>query len=419
LEIQVEAIKLNDSGYIGQSVSKNGIRYFIEENHTFPSVSLGVFVRSGARYENDIDLGISHFIEHTVFKGTQKRTAFEISHSIEQLGGELNAYTSVEYSLFYVRLLSKDVELGFNVLSDILTNPIFKQDLIDREREVIIEEIQEYYDDPQDICQTESLRSIWGGDAIANSALGVEEVVKSINRDDLVTFFTRFFNKDNIFISLSGDIDTSLVESLLEQYFEPFNSNPFVPLVSTPEYDFQERHIQKDNAQVHFALTFKGSKLFAKDNLMNSIFSTILGGNMSSRLFQKLREDKGLVYTVYAYPVKMTDTGATVIYASTMPKHVETVEAIIRDELEAVRKSRFTQGEFIDAKNYITGSIILGLESVSQRMQRNGVQGLFLGKVKETNALMEELNSITFDEFSGYTQNIVDSGFGKVLVGKI
>jgi predicted Zn-dependent peptidase len=409
---------VNDKGYLSQSVSRKGVRYFLEENNTFPSVSLGVFVRSGARYENEGNLGISHFIEHTVFKGTIKRTAFEISHSIEQAGGELNAYTSVEYSLFYVRLLSKDVELGFDVLSDILSNPTFNKELIEREREVIVEEIQEYYDDPQDICQTESLRAIWGNDSIANSALGVEDIVKNISRDDLANFFNKYFNKDNIFISVSGDLNSSRAEGLIDKYFGYFNLNTFVPEVSTPNYNFQERKIDKDNAQVHLALAFKGSKLFSEENLMNSIFTTILGGNMSSRLFQKLREDKGLVYTIYSYPVKMTDTGATVVYASTMPKYVDTVQEIILKELDLVKKNGFTQNEFNDAKNYITGSIILGLESISQRMQRNGVQGLFLGKVKETNALMEELSSIKFDAFLDYTSKIVDSNFGKVLVGK-
>ncbi len=406
------------NGYIPQKVSKSGIRYFLEENHTFPSISVGIFVKSGARYENEENLGISHFIEHTVFKGTRKRTAFEISHSIEQLGGELNAYTSSEYSLFYVRLLSKDVELGFDVLSDILSNPTFKKELIEKEREVIIEEIQEYYDDPQDICQTESLKSIWGEDPAANSALGKEENVRSIKREDLANFFKKVFNKDNIFISVTGDVDESKTENLIEEYFGKFNENQFVPAVKSPKFDFNERQIKKDTAQVHFALTFNGSKLFMRENLMNSIFTTILGGNMSSRLFQKLREDKGLVYTIYAYPVKLTDTGGTVVYASTMPNNLKTVESMINKELSLIRKIGLTGDEFNDAKNYILGNIILGLESISQRMQRNGVQGLFLGKVKETNVLMDEIKSISFEEFSSYVNGIVDSNFGKVLVGR-
>ncbi|MGB9695063.1 MAG: M16 family metallopeptidase [Caldisericaceae bacterium] len=410
---------MTDRGYLSEKISGKGIRYFLEENHTFPSVSIGVFVRSGARYEELNHLGISHFIEHTVFKGTEKRTAFDISHSIEKAGGELNAYTSVEYSLFYVRLLSKDAEIGFDILSDILSNPTFNKELIERERGVIIEEIQEYYDDPQDICQTESLKSIWGEDPIANSALGVEDVVKGISRDDLEHFFKRYFNKDNIFISISGDMSSSAADNLVDRYFGSFNPTSFVPQVSTPEYNFQERKVSKDNAQVHLSLTFKGSRLFSDDNLMNSIFTTILGGNMSSRLFQKLREDKGLVYTIYSYPVKMTDAGATVIYASTMPKYVNSVEQIILEELELVRKKGFLENEFSDAKNYITGSIILGLESISQRMQRNGVQGLFLGKIKETDVLMDELNSIQFDQFEDYAGRILDSGIGKVLVGKL
>jgi len=189
--------------------TNSGLRYFLEENNTFPSVSLGVFVKSGARYETD-HFGIAHFIEHMVFKETQKRSAFEISNLIESVGGEINAYTSTEYSLFYVKMLSKDIELGFDVLSDILKHPTFNAELLEKEREVILEEIFEYYDDPQDICQSEALNSIFGDAPVSRNPLGSEESVRAITRDDLVEYFNKFFVKDNIFISGFGDIDRSL-----------------------------------------------------------------------------------------------------------------------------------------------------------------------------------------------------------------
>jgi len=412
---------MNNNGYLEQSIARNGIRYFVDENHAFPVVSLGVFVRSGSRYENETNFGIAHFVEHLMFGGTRKRAAFDISHEIEQVGGEINGYTSIEYSYFYVKLLPRDIEIGFDILSDMFINSIFKQDLLEKERQVIIEEMQEDYDRPQDVCEFEIPRSIWGKDAIANNVLGVEETVRSIKQNDLLAFFTKFFNKDNIFISISGDIDTLKAERLVEHYFEAFNANSFVPLVSTPEYDFQERHIQEDkeNAQVSFALTFKGSKLFGKDDIMNSICATILGGNHSSRLYQKVREENGLAYDINAYPLQMIDTGATVISTSITPKNLGKVEALIRKELEAVRKKGFTQSEFTDAKNYMTGELILELESSLTRMEKNGQQGLFLGKIQTIDNFMQELNAINFDEFSDYTRNIFDSDVGKVLVGKV
>jgi predicted Zn-dependent peptidase len=400
-------------------VAKNSIKYFLEENHTFPSLSIGVFVRSGSRYEEEKFQGIAHFIEHTVFKGTRKRNAFEISREIEKLGGEINAYTSSEHTLFYVKLLSKDAERGFDILSDILKNPTFEDSLIEKERGVILEEIQEYFDDPQDICQTEALKSIWGDSSAANSPLGGEETVKKITTDDLKSYFNKFFNSNNIFISVAGDIDDVLLNKFIDSYFSDFNRAKFIPDIDEPSFVFENRRFEKDTAQIHIAFTFKGSKLFSRGNVVSSIFNTILGGNMSSRLFQKLREERGLVYTIYTYPVRLLDTGGTVIYVSTTRNYQSEVESIITGEIESIRRDGVSQAEFEDAKSFVSGNLILGLESTSPKMQRNGIQGLLIGKVKKSEKLLKEIESIDLDEVNSYAKNVLDTKLGKVVVGKI
>ncbi len=405
--------------YSDIKVSPGGIKYFVEEYNAFPSVSLGVFVRSGSRYEDGIKKGISHFLEHTVFKGTKKRSAFEISREIEKIGGELNAYTSPEYTLFYVKLLSKHAEKGFDVLSDIVKNAIFDEKLVERERHVVLEEIQEYLDSPEDICQTESLHSIWDDASVANNPLGTVESVSSITRDDLASLYKKLFNKENMFISVAGDISTSDAESLIEKYFSDVNSNAFVPPVVTPQYHFEKRTFKKDSTQVHIAVTLKGYRLYSRESLMQSIFTTVLGGNMSSRLFQKLREQKGLVYTIYAYPVRFIDTGGTVIYASTIPEHRSDVERGIEKELDSIAKEGVKKDEFIDAREYILGSVLLGLESLSSRMQRNGAQGLFLNKIRKISTLMEEIESVKYSEFNAFAMSLAGSEKGKVIVGDI
>ncbi len=405
--------------YSDIKVSPGGIKYFVEEYNAFPSVSLGVFVRSGSRYEDGIKKGISHFLEHTVFKGTKKRSAFEISREIEKIGGELNAYTSPEYTLFYVKLLSKHAEKGFDVLSDIVKNAIFDEKLVERERHVVLEEIQEYLDSPEDICQTESLHSIWDDASVANNPLGTVESVSSITRDDLASLYKKLFNKENMFISVAGDISTSDAESLIEKYFSDVNSNAFVPPVVTPQYHFEKRTFKKDSTQVHIAVTLKGYRLYSRESLMQSIFTTVLGGNMSSRLFQKLREQKGLVYTIYAYPVRFIDTGGTVIYASTIPEHRSDVERGIEKELDSIAKEGVKKDEFIDAREYILGSVLLGLESLSSRMQRNGAQGLFLNKIRKISTLMEEIESVKYGEFNAFAKSLAGSEKGKVIVGDI
>ena len=405
--------------YSDIKVSPGGIKYFVEEYNAFPSVSLGVFVRSGSRYEDGIKKGISHFLEHTVFKGTKKRSAFEISREIEKIGGELNAYTSPEYTLFYVKLLSKHAEKGFDVLSDIVKNAIFDEKLVERERHVVLEEIQEYLDSPEDICQTESLHSIWDDASVANNPLGTVESVSSITRDDLASLYKKLFNKENMFISVAGDISTSDAESLIEKYFSDVNSNAFVPPVVTPKYHFEKRTFKKDSTQVHIAVTLKGYRLYSRESLMQSIFTTVLGGNMSSRLFQKLREQKGLVYTIYAYPVRFIDTGGTVIYASTIPEHRSDVERGIEKELDSIAKEGVKKDEFIDAREYILGSVLLGLESLSSRMQRNGAQGLFLNKIRKISTLMEEIESVKYSEFNAFAMSLAGSEKGKVIVGDI
>ena len=368
-----------NNNYIPQSVSKSGIKYFLEENHTFPSVSVGVFVKSGSRYELSDKKGISHFLEHAVFKGTKKRTAFEVSHEIEKLGGELNAYTSPEYTLFYAKLLGKHSEKGFDVLSDIVKNAVFDEDLIEKERKVILEEIQEYLDSPEDICQTESLHSIWNDDPVANNPLGSKESVKSITRDDLALTFNKLFNKNNILISVAGDIDKKRMESFIETYFSDLNGKEYFPDVQSPSYHFNDRVFKKDSTQAHIAVTFKGFRLYTKESLYQSIYTTILGGNMSSRLFQKLREEEGLVYTIYVYPVRYFDTGGTVVYASTTPAQSDKVKKGILKEVDNIAKNGVKKGEFFDAKEYLLGNVVLGMEGISSRMQKNGVQSLFMG----------------------------------------
>lgn len=394
------------------------IKYFVEENHTFPSVSLGVFVKSGSRYETN-KLGIAHFIEHMVFKETKSRSAFEISKAVEGLGGEINAYTSSEYSLFYVKLLGKDIEVGFDVLSDILKNPTFNKELLEKEREVILEEIYEFYDDPQDICQTEALRSIWGDSPLSRNPLGSEESVRSITYEDIVAYFESFFTKGNIFVSVVGDIDSNKAEELLDKYFADFREGiNEVKIESTP-YRFLEINYPKETAQLHLAVTLKGERSFTHESYLHSIFTTALGGNMSSRLFQKLREENGLVYTVYSYPIRLTDTGGTVIYASTLPKYENVTKEIIFDELNDIKEKGFKEDEFVNAKNYLLGSLVLGLESTSSRMQKNGVSGLMQGRIRTIESIIEEIEAITKDEFDAYLKNLLEGPFGMVRVGKI
>lgn len=409
-----------DKAYFKINKTKSGIKYFLEKNKFFPSVLIGVFVKSGSRYEDKSNRGIAHFIEHTVFKGTNKRTAFQISHEIERLGGELNAYTSSEYTLFYTRLLNKHIETGFDILSDILIHPTFDAKLLEMERRVILEEIHEYYDSPQDICQSEALHSIWGDNPIANNPLGNEKSVKAIKREDILEWFHDKFNKENIFISVIGDIDKEKTTYLIEKYFSSIlQGNTTKISGDLPSYSFQKRTVKKDSEQVHIAVTLKGEKSFTRKSLLHSIYTTILGGNMSSRLFQKLREESGLVYSVYAYSVQFSDAGGTVIYASALPKNIAKIEGIVSRELDDIRINGVKKEEFQDAKEYILGNLILSLESNSGRMQRNGTQGMFQGKIKSIKSLMKEIESVSFDEFVAFAKELSSSEKGEALVGNV
>ncbi len=405
--------------YSYEQVSETGVRFFLEQNNTFPVVSIGVFVRSGSRYETNENLGISHFLEHAVFKGTKNRTAYEISHEIEKLGGELNAFTSPEYTLFYVKLLSKHMEKGFDVLSDIIKNAVFEEELIEREKRVILEEIEEYYDSPEDICQTEALRSIWGDQSIGNNPLGTRETVSKIGSKELKSLYEKFFNKGNMVVSVAGDMNKDNARDLIETYFGDARAAGSVPKIRKPNYMFNDRKFSKNTTQFHIAVTLKGYPLYTRESLMQSIYTTILGGNMSSRLFQRLREESALVYTVYAYPVRFIDTGGTVIYASTGIGHVSDVRSGIEKEIDDIARHGVKKSEFSDAKEYLLGNVILSLETLSGRMQRNGVQNLFLGKVKRIEALIKEIESLSFGEFNVFAKDISRSPRGSVLVGDV
>lgn len=376
----------------------NNVHILTEKVPHVRSVAVGFWVGVGSRYEDQEVNGISHFIEHMMFKGTARRTAKQIAEDLDAVGGQLNAFTTKEYTCYYARVLDEHFDLAIDVLSDMIFASKFDAQDIDRERNVIIEEIKMYEDTPDELVHDIFANTMWQGNPLGRSIIGTAEVIAGLSREQILEFYNKFYSPANMIVSVAGNVDHEDAVRNLKQILQSKNGiAPGRNLVAPqPHHEIICRG--KDTEQVHLCVGSPGLKLDDDRIYVFQVVNTILGGGLSSRLFQEIREKRGLVYSVYSYHSSYHDTGLFGIYAGLSKENVEEVLDLVFRQVADIRENSVKDSELQRAKDQLKGNLFLSLENVSTRMSRLGKSQLYLGKVLSPEEIMEKVNRVTSDE---------------------
>lgn len=392
----------------------NGITIIGEEIPYLKSITLGVWVNAGSRIENEELGGISHFIEHMLFKGTKNRTSKEIASTIDNLGGQINAFTSKECTCYYVKLLDEHIDIGIDILSDMFLNPLFDEKDIDKERQVIIEELKMYEDSPEDLVYDLLMEGIYKTDALGMNIIGTEESLYNMNRNTIKDYFNKYYVASNSVISISGNFKFEEMVKLIESKFKDLSMGNVDIKITEPEFHpcFIARN--KDTEQVNLAISLKAIPLECREDAYAlSIINNIFGGSISSRLFQNIRENKGLVYSIYSAPSLYRKSGELGIYASMSNENLKKVYNLVLEEIDNLRQNHLTDKEIKESKEQLKGSYILGLESTSSRMMSIGKAMVLTKKVKNPNDIIESINNID----KARIDLIIDKVFNRENIG--
>jgi len=397
----------------------NNIRLVYEKVDTVKTVSVGVWILAGSRYEIKNENGISHFIEHILFKGTKNRSSKEIVYEIESIGGQINAFTAKEYTCFYVRVLDEFLEKAFEILSDLLLNPLINPEDIEKEKTVIIEEINMSKDDPEEILYQALNDLIWKGETLSYPIVGKESTVKRIDRNRILNFMRKRYKPENVVISVAGHFDESYLINLCERYFGDWESYLESKDTNNSKPIFKRGAVikSKKSDQAQIAIAFEGFGQEDENVYKLLVVSNILGGGMSSRLFQKIREELGLVYSINSFVSTYKDVGMLIVYAGTSPKNVRMVYKEILNQIKLLIRGNLTPDEVEVAKQQIKGSIIFGLENTSSRMSNLGKNMLLLNRIIEMQEIIDIINSIKFDQVMDIIREVLTKEFSVAVVG--
>lgn len=398
----------------------NGIRVVTEEIPYVNSISIGVWVKSGSRYENEKNNGVSHFIEHMLFKGTKKRSAKQIAEEIEDLGGQINAFTGKEATCFYVKLLDEHFNVGIDVLSDMILNSKFNEEDIEKEKSVILEEINMYEDSPEDLVIDLLSKATWGDDSLSFPILGEKETIALLKREDIIDYFYKHYVTQNMVIAAAGNFNEKALFKVLNDKFGQWEGDKSSEQnLSTPEINRNILVKNKDIEQIHVALTLDGIELGSDKLYPLLAINNYFGGGTSSKLFQTFREEKGYVYTIYSFPSPYKNKGSFNVYFALNDQYMDEALNLLYTEIKKILEYKMNSREIMKAKEQLKGNYILGLESVSSRMFSLGKSEIMLNKVYEPKDVLDKIDNINDDDVNNLIDNIFKKGVLTVsAVGK-
>jgi len=375
----------------------NGVRIITEEIEHVRSVAIGIWVGAGSRNEPEGYEGITHFIEHMFFKGTEKRSARQLAESLESVGGQLNAFTTKEITCYYAKVLDEDINLAIDVLSDMFFNSSFNEKEIEKEKNVVIEEIKMYQDTPDELIHDLFSQYVWNNHPLGKPILGEENTIRQFSRQKIRHYLETSYTPDKVVIAVAGKIKhEDIIDKLA--VFGNFQRKPYDHQALKPQGSTVRKSVGKDTEQMHLIVGVPGLGQDDNDMLVLHIINNILGGGLSSRLFQEIREQRGLAYSVYSYHSTYVDTGLFAVYAGTNPAKTEEVIKCIINEINTLKAKGITPEELHKTKAQIKGSLYLGLESVSSKMSRLGKTELTFGRVKTAEETVEELEKVSLDD---------------------
>lgn len=395
--------------FFKESTLESGLKVITEEIPYVRSVAMGFWIAVGARDESDKYNGMSHFLEHLLFKGTKTRTAKQISEIFDTLGGELNAFTAKEYTYFYTRLLDEQVPLGAEVLSDMLQNSLFGEKEISAEKEVVVEEINLHQDTPDELVHDLFAQHLWKNHPLGRSGLGDTKTVRSFTQTDVKDFFSRNYMLDNMVIAAAGNLKHEQIVEIVKKFFAKKTSKKVSRERVKPKVASGIAVMNRKTEQAHIVFGTQGLHARHKDRFALAILDSILGGGMSSRLFQEVREKRGLAYSIYSYLALYAETGLFSVYAGTRPSQVEEVVKIVKSEIESVTEKGVKQEELHRAKEHLKGQLVLSMENTGARMIRLGKSEIIQGEILSLDELIERIDQVESNDILRVAQNIFGS----------
>jgi len=386
----------------------SGLRVVTEALPELRSVAVGFWVGTGSRDETDPSSGSSHFLEHLLFKGTETRSAQEIAGAIESVGGEMNAFTTHEYTAFYVRVPDDQLVLALDILADVVTVPSFRPDEVESERQVILEEIRMRDDTPDDLVHEIFASALFPDHPLGRGVLGTFDSVGALPRDEIAAYHHAHYKPNNVVVAVAGNQHHDHVVGFLETRMGSIDGNRPARRGATLGEPVPVAVFHRDTEQAHVVTGTRALHRDDPDRYALSVLNQVLGGGMSSRLFQEVREKRGLAYSVYSYRGAYLDTGALAVYAGTAPGKVDEVLAVIGGELDRlVADGGVSARELADAKGHLKGSMALSLESSAARMHRLGRSELIQGEVPSLDELVAEIDRVTTDDISRVVQRVL------------
>ncbi len=394
---------------VRREVLPSGLTVLVETLPYVRSVALGYYLRSGSAIERPEHAGASHFLEHLVFKGTETRSTADIASLIDILGGDVDAFTGKEYTSFYAHVLDEQVDVALDLLTDIVLRPNFSEADIESERSVILEEIRMVEDTPDDLVHEIFVGEFWQDHPLGRPILGTEETVVSLTQARIREHYAETFHPENLIFCASGNVTAEQIVPFLEAAFPPREAKPFNRDWAAPR---PRQHLllrrKRELEQVHLCIGTEGFAQQREERYAAALFNTILGGGMSSRLFQKIREQEGLVYNVLSYHNGHLNGGYEAVYAACNPKNLEKVLDLTLAEMRGVKAEGVTREEMESAKRHLKGSILLSLESTVSRMSGIARQEYYFGKQFSPDEIIAHIERVTLDDIRAVATRIVD-----------
>ncbi|KAA0112419.1 pitrilysin family protein [Mycolicibacterium sp. P1-5] len=407
---------------VRRTVLPGGLRVVTEFVPSVRSASVGVWVNVGSRDEGPTVAGAAHFLEHLLFKATPTRTAVDIAQSVDAVGGELNAFTSKEHTCYYAHVLDDDLELAVDLVADVVLNGVCASHDVDLERDVVLEEIAMRDDDPEDALGDVFLTAMFGDHPVGRPVIGSVDSVSGMTRSQLHSFHVRRYTPERMVVAVAGNVDHDEVVRLVRKHFGAHlvkGRTPQPPRKGTGRLTGAPRLelITRDAEQTHLSLGVRIPGRHWPQRWALSVLNTALGGGLSSRLFQQIRESRGLAYSVYSSVDTFSDAGALSVYAACLPERFDEVVRLTTEVLEGVARDGITEAECRIAKGSIRGGLVLGLEDSASRMHRLGRSELNYGEYRSVASTLEHIDAVTLDQVNVAAQQVLTKPFGGAVLG--
>lgn len=393
----------------------NGLRVLVENIPTVRSVAIGIWIGTGSRFEEKHENGVSHFLEHMFFKGTATRTASDIAEAFDSIGGQVNAFTSKEYTCYYAKVLDEHSTMAVDILSDMFFNSTFAEEELKKEKNVVYEEIKMVDDTPDDIVHDLLSKASYGEHALGYPILGTVDTLSTFDGDFLRDYMNRYYTADNVVVSVAGNINDKLIEHIME-IFTAVKKKQVETRVEKPTFLGERIARKKETEQAHLCIGYQGLQVGHDDIYSLVLLNNIFGGSMSSRLFQEIREKRGLAYSVFSYHSSYRDNGLLTIYAGTGTNQLDELFDTILSTINAVKENGVTEKELLKVKEQLKGNLMLSLESTNSRMSRNGKNELLLKRHRTLDEIVEEINSVSLEQVNTLAKTIFSEHYSLSLI---